>query len=896
MQTFGYAALQIIPSMKGATKILDDELNGAAQKSAGTKTGSTIGSKIGSGLKKASKVGAVAAAGLIGTALVKGFGRLKAVDDATASLRGLGYTGGEISGIMDTVSKSVEGTTFLVGDTAKVAATALASGVKPGDDLQRTLSIIGDSASFAGTSMGDMGGIFNKVAASNKVQGDTIAQLQNQGIPIVQLMADELGVTADEVYKMSSAGEIGFDTFRNAMETGMGGAAQEQAKTFTGALSNAGAALGRFGESLLAGIFPQLAPLLEQTIDWLDALGPMAEPLGEMLGQAFAAAVEGIMDFIDWLGDAGDFLNEHKGTIGAIAAAITGVLAPALVVAGVQWTVMKAKAVGAWVATQAAAVKSAAIQVLNLYKTAGAWAAASARAVASGAIQVAQWTMMGAAAVRNAALAVGAAVQTAAAWVANTARMVAAFVAQRVAMAANLAIMVAQRAAAVAQAAVMGIVRGATMAWTAAQWLLNAAMTANPIGLIIAAIVAFVAIIVIAWNKVDWFREGILAAWDWIKTASAAVWDWLKDLISGVWDAIVFYFQNLNPVGIIITHWDQIKEFTVTTWNAVLDFITGIWNSLVGWVTTKVNQMKTGLQAAWTAIKTGATNIWNGLVTAVTNLIVGWVATITNRINQLKTKALAIWTALRSSATSIWNGLVNGVKNIVSGMVTTVVNKVNQIKSRAIGAWNALRSQTASIFNRVKTAITSPISSAVSVVQQIPGRIQAVFSGAASWLVNSGRSIIQGFINGIKGMIGSAVNAAKNVVGKVRDFFPFSPAKKGPFSGRGWVEYSGRSIGEGFADGILANVRVVESAADKIANAATIDAPGPRVGSPQVEDLRSRAGFEARARGPYMSSLRPDYAEAEAEQRRVEITQYVSTQDPEAAAQRSGRLITAGLR
>ena len=58
-------------------------------------------------------------------------------------------------------------------------------------------------------------------------------------------------------------------------------------------------------------------------------------------------------------------------------------------------------------------------------------------------------------------------------------------------------------------------------------------------------------------------------------------------------------------------------------------------------------------------------------------------------------------------------------------------------------------------------------------------------------------------------MIGNVKDAAADVVQAARDFFPFSPAKKGPFSGRGWVLYSGKSIGEAFAEGIRGTAQTV---------------------------------------------------------------------------------------
>jgi hypothetical protein len=86
----------------------------------------------------------------------------------------------------------------------------------------------------------------------------------------------------------------------------------------------------------------------------------------------------------------------------------------------------------------------------------------------------------------------------------------------------------AYRAAQAAVVAITKIVRGVTLAWQAAQWLLNIALTMNPIGLIIAAIAALVAGIVIAYKKSDTFRAIIDGLWGAIKTAVK----WVGDLIA----------------------------------------------------------------------------------------------------------------------------------------------------------------------------------------------------------------------------------------------------------------------------------------------------------------------------------------------------------------------------
>src|SRR5699024_11307342 len=89
----------------------------------------------------------------------------------------------------------------------------------------RYLSRAGDAAPIAGEDMEEMGGIFNKVQTSNKLQMGEMNQLMDRGIPIVRLLAEELGVAESEVTDLASAGEISAEDFLNAVESGFGGAA-----------------------------------------------------------------------------------------------------------------------------------------------------------------------------------------------------------------------------------------------------------------------------------------------------------------------------------------------------------------------------------------------------------------------------------------------------------------------------------------------------------------------------------------------------------------------------------------------------------------------------------------------------------------------------------------------
>jgi len=300
MPVVGVAEVEVRPITKGAQRTIAKQFDPAAEKA-----GQSAGSKMGATLGGALKVGAVAAGGAVigglGLALTKGFGRLQAIENAKAKLTGLGHSAKTVEGIMTNANAAVKGTAFGLDEAATVAAGAVASGIKPGKELERTLTLVGDAATIAGVPMSEMGAIFNKVAASGKIQGDVIAQLGDQGIPILQLLGKQIGKTPEETAKLASKGKIDFETFQKAMQEGLGGAAQKSGKTLTGAFKNTMAAVGRIGANLLSGVYPKIQKFFSGAIEWLKPLEEGAKVAGAAIGDFIGRATDGVKGLYDLL-------------------------------------------------------------------------------------------------------------------------------------------------------------------------------------------------------------------------------------------------------------------------------------------------------------------------------------------------------------------------------------------------------------------------------------------------------------------------------------------------------------------------------------------------------------------------------------------------------------------
>ena len=144
--------------------------------------------------------------------------------------------------------------------------------------------------------------------------------------------------------------------------------------------------------------------------------------------------------------------------------------------------------------------------------------------------------------------------------------------------------------------AIQKAVKVATAVWTAAQWLLNAALNANPIGLVVVAITALVAAIVLAYKKSDTFRAIVTGAMNAVKAAIDGVknaFQYLLGMATRAFDWIVSHWKlalfAFGPIGaavyVIVTNFDKLKAAAQQAWNVItggVNAVLGAINSVIG--------------------------------------------------------------------------------------------------------------------------------------------------------------------------------------------------------------------------------------------------------------------------------------------------------------------------
>lgn len=252
----------------------------------------------------------------------------------------------------------------------------------------------------------------------------------------------------------------------------------------------------------------------------------------------------------------------------------------------------------------------------------------------------------------------------------------------------------------------------------------------------------------------------------------------------------------------------------------IVSIVSQIMTMLAPAITNIANIIQTALPNIQMLFNIFGTTVM-GVINAVFPFIQTVITAVMNVINAVISTVLAliqgnwsgVWTGIQSVAFAIWNGIgsiISAAINAVSGIISSVLSGISGIWN---GMWSSISSFFGSIWSGIQSAAQSGINGVLNTISGIKDSILGFFSGAGSWLADAGRSIVNGLAEGIKGAVGAATGAISSVLDAVSSFLPHSPAKTGPFSGRGWTLYSGQAITSALAEGIAGKTRVATSAA-----------------------------------------------------------------------------------
>ena len=212
--------------------------------------------------------------------------------------------------LMSELSEMAAKTPMELTDVVSSGTLLMNYGVDSGD-LIDTMTKLGDLAAGNAQKFERVSLAYGQMLAKGKVSGEELRQMTEAGVPLLQALADELGVTAGEMQDMVSKGKIGIPELNAAitsMTTGTGqfaGMMEKQSQTFSGMLSTLSDEAQQFGRDLGEKAFDvakeSLSELLELIEEWRadGTLDELSEDVGETIGNIATVAKDLLKFLVD---------------------------------------------------------------------------------------------------------------------------------------------------------------------------------------------------------------------------------------------------------------------------------------------------------------------------------------------------------------------------------------------------------------------------------------------------------------------------------------------------------------------------------------------------------------------------------------------------------------------
>lgn len=255
-------------------------------------------------------------------------------------------------------------------------------------------------------------------------------------------------------------------------------------------------------------------------------------------------------------------------------------------------------------------------------------------------------------------------------------------------------------------AGAIGAVVVAVKIWTISQALLNVVLTANPIALVIVALVAIGAALVIAYQKSETFRKIVQTAFDVVKKAAKIMWDVLRFVFHAIAAVVKFVAA---AVRIYILIYIRAFQLLAAAAVAVVRVITRVFHTVTAAIITP-------FRVAWNWLRT----------TLIPGLKQGWdtvVATIGRVLravtNVITAPFLAAWHFVRDN---VIEPLKNGWDTIVGAISRALHGVTNAITAPFEAAWHFIR-------DNVVEPIKSGFSAAFDAVANIWNGFASFWNG-----------------------------------------------------------------------------------------------------------------------------------------------------------------------
>lgn len=271
---------------------------------------------------------------------------------------------------------------------------------------------------------------------------------------------------------------------------------------------------------------------------------------------------------------------------------------------------------------------------------------------------------------------------------------------------------------------VMGTARKAVELYNGAQKMMNVLMNLNPIGLIIAAVIALVAGFIYLWNTSEDFRNFWIGLWEGIKKAVGAAVDWIisawegmKEFFSNTWNGLVD--GTKNAVNSVKEAWKGTKQWFADLWTGIKDTAMDMWDGVKQAFSDAVD----GVVSTWQGVKQWFADLWNGIKSTISSIVDSIKDAIMSRFGVLIYGIRNAFIHMKLFLSTLWENLGKIAGQMFEILKNIILAPVLFVTSMISGGWEEAKNNMIAVWNNILEAGTNIWSS-----------IQAIFD---SFLLNT---------------------------------------------------------------------------------------------------------------------------------------------------------------
>lgn len=310
-----------------------------------------------------------------------------------------------------------------------------------------------------------------------------------------------------------------------------------------------------------------------------------------------------------------------------------------------------------------------------------------------------------------------------------------------VALAALSVTLIAISIASTISAAAAGIATAATAAWTAAQWLLNVALDANPIGIVVIAIAALVAGIVLAYEHSATFRAIVTGALNAVKAAANDVLDFFRDN----WKTIALLISGpFLPLVVLATNAFGIRSALIDAFHAILSTVTSVVDTIVGAVTRAFHDTVAAITGAVGSALGAASSVGHAILSGVENGMAGIGTGIAQAFNAVVAFMRSVPGRIVDALGDLSGLLFNAGSAIIGGLISGLTSRLGEVEHLA----GSIAGKIASLKGPIEYDRTLLVPHG-----------QAIIEGLRSGM-ESGLPGLYGSVSGIAPSIGASLGGA----------------------------------------------------------------------------------------------------------------------------------------